>query len=449
MKKVEEWSLGYEILRPLGKLIHNFSYKNIKIKGIENIPKNQAVLIAPNHQNALSDSLAILVHTKMQPVFLGRADMFKNKFAASFLSFFKISPVFRVRDGKETLDKNHEVFDNCVNILKKHKMLCIYPEASHIGMKRMNPHKKAIPRIAFLTAEATNFELNVKILPVGIYYSHYYNFRRNLIVEFGKPLNSSDYYELYKQKGEAKATLTLRNDLFAAIKELVVYVPEKASYDLFDQGFEFYKPQLYQKLGLKNHTSNSVVAEKYLTDKVVTYFENDDSQKEDLVKKAQQYKRLKKRLNLSEKELALGPIGFFGFLVNILLSLLLLPLSVYGTVANGWLFYLTRYPYRKKVKDTHFFSTISFGLSFFLFPAWFIAQFFILLVIFNSWYIALLLLAFSMPSGIIAWEMLQLILRSFHRLNYNKLKRKQNKHLLQLLGLRTELAAFFKKTIEL
>lgn len=448
MKNIEDWSLLYELLRPLGRFVHGFAHKKIVTIGKENIPKNEPVILAPNHQNALSDSLSILLTTKLHPVFLGRADMFKKKWAAAILTFFKISPVFRIRDGKETLDKNQEVYDNCVRILKRNKMICIYPEAAHNGMKSMLPHKKAIPRIAFMAAESTNFEIDVKVVPVGLYYSHYFNFRRELCVHFGKPISSKDYYQLYKEQGEPKATLTFKNDLFSAIKELIVYVPDRSSYDIYAAAFETSSKLAFDKLGLEEKTRNRVEAEQFIADKIHSDLEEKTELKEELLKKAQTYKRLKSKLELTGTQLKKGEISLGSAFINYLAALILLPLGLYSTIANGWLFYLTRYSYRKKIKDQHFYSTLSFGSSFILFPIWYIIQFFILLAIFKNALIVLGILIFSFASNLIAWQVWRLFKDTSSRLKMTKLKKSGNKQYKQLMAIRSELISYFEKTIK-
>ena len=443
MRKVEDWSLGYAILQPLGKIIYRFSHRHFTVCGLENVPRNEPVMLAPNHQNALLDSLAIVLSSIFQPVFLGRADIFKKKLAAKILSFFKISPVYRIRDGKDSLDKNQDVFDTSVRILTNKKMLCIYPEAAHIGMKSMMPHKKAIPRIVFIAAEKSNYELDIKIVPVGINYSHYYNFRRNVTVRYGKPISSKAYYSILKEEGEAKAANVLRNDLFEAIRELVVHVEDKPAYELYDLAFEMAKPMVYHEQGIKHSYKHFDEAEQLITAKIHSALESKPDEKEQLVEKAKLYKKLKSQLGFSEAELQKGRVGFFESLKIFLILLVLIPFGIYGAIANGWLYYLTRYPYRKKLKDKQFYSTFSFGLSFFLFPIWTIIHFFILLLLLKSWIFALLLVAFSYPSGILAWELGQLVLRIYHRFGYNRLAKGGHKAFDQLLNLRSELILFF------
>ena len=447
MKNVEDWSLAYEILRPIGWIIHRASHKHFNVYGLENVPRNEAVIFAPNHQNALSDSLAIVLSSNFQPVFLGRADIFKKKLAARFLTFFKISPVYRIRDGKESLDKNQDVFDNSVRILASRKMLCIYPEAAHVGMKSMLVHKKAIPRIVFIAAGQSNYELDIKIVPVGINYSHYYCFRRNLTVRFGEPISTKNYYQILKEEGEPKATNILRNDLLNAIRTLVVNVDDKPAYDLYEQAFEMARPLACEKIGLKCSEKYFSEAEQLITGEISDSLKDKPDEKVKLVEDSKQYKELKEKLGFSEHVLNKGQIGFWEGLKILFVFLGLLPFALYGTLANGWLFYLTRYPYRKKLKDKQFFSTFSFGLSFFLFPLWTLLHFIILLILFKNIVLALLLVLLSYPSGILAWEIGQLILRTFERLRYAKLKNIKNESFGRLLTLRAELNTFFNKIL--
>lgn len=447
MSKIEDWSLAYDLLRPLGHLVHRLAYRHLIVIGKENIPKNKPLIFAPNHQNALSDALSVITTSGKQAVYLGRADMFKNKLASKALAFFKINPVYRIRDGIETLDRNQQVFDECVRILKKKKTICIYPEAAHIGMKSMLPHKKAIPRITMLTAERTNFEIDVIVVPVGIYYSHYYNYKRDLVVRYGEPISSKSYYAMYKEHGEARAIQAFRKDIHDAICKLIVQVDDRKSYDLYDQGFDMVRSEIFEKSGYKNHPRYAVEAEQFFTKKLKEYFEKDDSNKDSLVKSAQRYKKLKERFKLSEEVLEKGQIGVFGILKNLIVFLLLLPFGLYAAVANGWLFYLTHYPHLKLVKDRHFYSTISFGLSFFIFPFWYIAQYFILNAFIHSWWISLSVLAFSIPSGIVAWYMGQLSLNTYKRLQIGRHKRQKTKTFQQLMSLRQELKDFYINSI--
>ena len=126
--KVEKKTLGYTLLKMYAKFIHDFFYyKKVTYIGVENIPKDKPVLIAPNHQNALMDALAIIFAQDSQPVFLARSDIFKNPRTAKMLFAIKILPVYRMRDGKEKLKLNEIIYNKTIQVLEHNKRVVIFP----------------------------------------------------------------------------------------------------------------------------------------------------------------------------------------------------------------------------------------------------------------------------------------------------------------------------------
>lgn len=447
MKKLEKWSWGYAICKSYFYLFFRVLYRNYSVRGLENIPKNKPLIFASNHQNALMDPLAILFAMPGQPVFLARADIFKNKFIASILYFYKLMPVFRIRDGKESLANNQETFDESITVLTSNKKLCLFPEAAHNGMKSMLPHKKAIPRIAFMVGEKTNFEIDLSVVPVGIYYSHYYNFRSDLVVQFGKPIAMKEYFDLYRTEGEIKATQALKDDLYDKISEICVNVPDQNDYPIYEQGFEMYREKVCKKLNLPLKPVNIVKAEQAIVQKLKRYLDNHLPEKEELLKSALRYKQLKTKLNLTENSISKKEIKWVNIILSLLLFLILLPFSLFGGIIHGWLFYLSNIATRKMAKDPQFYSSLAVGFDIVTFTLWAIILLVLLAVTLKSWLLSLVLVVVSLPCGIIAWEMLQLISRMFNRIKFANLKKAGDKNLKQILETRNYLNEKFSEAL--
>ena len=180
------------------------------------------------------DALAVLFTHKGQPVFLARADIFKKKMIASILYFLKILPVYRIRDGFSSLKGNDEIFLKTIDVLKNKNGLVILPEGDHAGFRRLRQLKKGICRVAFQSDEATGFNLKIKIIPVGIEYSHYTRFRQVLTVAYGKPIEVSEYLELYKESPE-RALNELRTRLSDEMKNNMVHIDSEEDYEAIDE----------------------------------------------------------------------------------------------------------------------------------------------------------------------------------------------------------------------
>ena len=175
-------------------------YRNFYIINEENIPpKGEATIVIANHQNGLMDALAIL-HTLgrdgRQPVFIARGDIFKNPFLARIFRFLKIMPTFRSRDGdRSDVRSNLALYERAARVLKNGGTVVIFPEATHQHGHYMNTFKKGFCRIAFAAEELNDFHLGVKVLPLNIHYSNYFDFQSDLMVTAGPAFTYEEFFD--------------------------------------------------------------------------------------------------------------------------------------------------------------------------------------------------------------------------------------------------------------
>jgi len=230
-RKIQDFDFVYSLAKPYVNIFFCQYYSNIAIEGLQNIPRNKRVILAPNHQNALMDALAVLMTQKGQPVFLARADIFKNKRVAWILEGLNILPVYRMRDGREELGKNNEIFEKAIDVLRDKVTLCLMPEGLQSFKRTLLPLVKGMFRIAFSAQE--EFEPNeVVIVPVGIEYDDYIHAGGNLSIRFGKPVSMMDYMTIYREN-QAVAINRLRQDISDRISALIQNIQSKSYYDDF------------------------------------------------------------------------------------------------------------------------------------------------------------------------------------------------------------------------
>ena len=70
MKKIYEDDRRYSCRRPIVDAYIRGSFKKIRYDGLENIPKDGSVILAPNHCDALMDPLAVLAMNRDKKVFV-------------------------------------------------------------------------------------------------------------------------------------------------------------------------------------------------------------------------------------------------------------------------------------------------------------------------------------------------------------------------------------------
>ncbi len=204
-----------------------FTHKKIKVYGKENIPKKGPLLFIGNHQNALLDAILIPTTTDRNIHFLTRASAFKNKLADKILRSLNMIPVYRIRDGINSVEKNIAVFEQCFEILKKEKAIQIFAEGEHHKYRHIIPLKKGFARIILGTLQKYP-DLNIQIIPVGINYDSHLNFPSSVSIYYGKPIQANAYINVDNPDLKFK---TILNKVASELKELTTHIDNLEKHD--------------------------------------------------------------------------------------------------------------------------------------------------------------------------------------------------------------------------
>ncbi len=370
------WSRGYENLRYYVRFAFWLTHKRIVVSGLENIPKGKPIIFAANHQNALMDPLALVCTNPLQTVWLTRADIFKIKAIQSFLKFMKMIPIYRIRDGKENLSNNEEIFNYVTHTLENYESVALFPEAAHSGKRQMLPHKKAIPRIAFETEEKNDFSINLQLVPVGVFYDHYWKFNRTLIVQYGEPFEIDAYKQRFVENPQ-NAMLTLRDEIHAKLTPLVMQINSTEHYADYENirmiaGKEFAKKAIFSK----DPVLQEFKAEQDLIAKIEQIETAHPDGFEQILKKTNDYVRELERGGVTDDQavkasadpvllLALQCVG----------ALICLPVFFFGLLFNAIPYFVPRLFFTRKLKDKAFVSSFNFALGLVLFPLFYLIEF--------------------------------------------------------------------------
>jgi len=437
---MEKTSQVYNYIRILIRYAFWLSYKRIVVLGKENIPKDKPIIFTANHQNALMDDLAIVLTNHTQPVWLGRADLFKAKFARPFLKFFRVLPVYRIRDGKENLSKNDEIFERAIRILEHKQVIGLFPEASHSGRRQMLEHKKAAPRIAFLAEEKNNFELGLQIVPIGIYFSHYWKFNRSLIVNYGSPIDV-DQYKLLFHENEHKATMALRQEILERIKTLTININSPKYYLEYERMREMAGKQYAgAKKFSKNYFLDRFFSDKELVENLERFESQDQETFTNLLEEVNEYYKLLDESHLLTNNVKpIEATNTFMLFVKMAIGILLSPLFFAGFAANGLLFLLPRLIIEKKVKDFIFRSTFNLVIGLIWFPLTHLILAIIIGSIFHSFLLGLFLFLSLPLFGKATYQLFESYCRTYRCLHYQWLWYTHGLKTKQLLHKKTEL----------
>ena len=247
-------SLWYLMVKFYVRTGFAFYFKQVKVEGLENVPRNQAVLFVANHQNALIDPLLIGAFIPRQLHFLTRADVFYKPFVRALLSTVNMLPIYRIRDGRESLYKNEEVFQKCYRILNRKGTVLIFPEGNHNIQRRVRVLSKGFTRIVFGALQNYG-DHEIMVVPIGINYSNARRYASSVRLIVGEPIRANDFH-IARPEGEASnnngASSALKNTVRESLKKLVTHIEDPDHHDYLESCFreeEFLDPvRVNQKL---------------------------------------------------------------------------------------------------------------------------------------------------------------------------------------------------------
>lgn len=431
-ENIEKYSAGYALLKTVAGFWHNnVFYRKVIILGRENINQVDHVIFAPNHQNALMDALAVLFTNKNQNVFLARADIFKRKSIAAILYFLKILPVYRIRDGFSSLKGNDEIFTKTIDVLKNKNGLVILPEGDHAGFRRLRQLKKGICRVAFQSDEATGFTLKIKIIPVALDFSNYSRFRQVLTVEYGKPIEVSEYFDLYMASPE-RALNELRSRLSDEMKGIMIHIEEE-DYEAIDElrsmvngrfSDDIRNPKLFRDRALVNKMKGLKASDPSLYSKICSLSL--------LVKNKAKELNTDYRL-LEKKKHPLGWLiaGMIGIIITF-------PLFIYGNIFNLTFLEIPNLQIRK-IKDPQFHSSIRYAISLILAFVFLPLYLILSLLIFSPIWLGFLIFLTLPMSGLFAWNYFLQFRRIKGGFRIRKMIKEEDKEFILLRQNHTEL----------
>ena len=410
-RKVQDYDPLYSFLRHYVDFALKLSYRTIKYVGRERLPKDGAIIFAPNHTNALMDAMVILAMDHRPKVFVARADIFRNPRIAKILKFLKIMPIMRMRDGIDEVRKNNETIEKAVDVLRDKVPFCIFPEGTHQAKYSTLPLSKGIFRIAFQAQELMP-DMPLYIVPVGLRYGNFFRFRSTVRVQIGEPINVGKFIRENSTLTPAEQMNSLKDMLDERMKQSIFYIPNDENYDAVyeicaavvkSQVREFRGDEKLRKLrGLDAHFAANNMTVKHLQELEQTKPEL-HAELMALGHRASQLRR-SRLISLSSVSVK---HNIFSRIVRILIFILLLPYWLPASLLTLPISIVCQLLF-KKMKDYAFRNSVRYVINLVMWP--------VLMIIYSviayallPWKWALVVTLAALPAPIVAQEVYRLL----------------------------------------
>ncbi len=392
-KNIFKKSFAYTLLKNYVDVCFKLFYK-VSYINKEKTPSKGKLIFAPNHQNALMDALAVLFSFTWQPVFLARSDIFANKTAARILSFLKILPVYRIRDGYDQLANNKDVFEQIFRVFDHDTPITILPEGNHDDRKLLRPLKKGIARMAFSYRHQKEEKQEIQIIPVGLNYSRHHHPGSNLHIRYGDPINISEFDEPYLEN-QAKGYNSFLSTLSERLKENILHISKTDHYNTISDLLDISKALLTAR----GYSQEMIFTfQKKIIDKIETNAEEKPQKTETLNQLNNELQAKLKQEKLTNYDFSQWDKSDSTLLNSVKMGLLALlsPLYLYAMVNNVIPGLIVK-RISRLFKDPQFISTITFVATIVIYPLVQLLQSLLVGLVFQSFFVALIYAATLLP----------------------------------------------------
>lgn len=164
-------------------------FRRIETVNADVVPKGTGVIFVMNHPNGLIDPALVFVALPRKISFLAKSTLFRMPVISFLLKTVEALPLYRRIDAGEDLSKNQRTFELCRELLQNGGSIALFPEGVSHNSPKLLPAKSGAARIALgaVSVAENSKPLDLRIVPVGLFYTSKTTFRSEALLHFGEP----------------------------------------------------------------------------------------------------------------------------------------------------------------------------------------------------------------------------------------------------------------------
>jgi len=234
----------YAAFRFLFRITNRFYFRRLQVKGLENIPREGPVMLVANHPSAFMDPMVIGTVTKRPLFFIAKGILFENKISAFLLRHLNLIPIYRNHETPDKTHLNKDTFNQCYQHFQRNGCLLIFPEGISITERKLRKIQSGAARIALGAEASLGFQMNLKIIPIGMNYSNAHRFQSDLLINIGPAISVAEFKTAY-EADSFKAAHALTENIRLALDAQLVAIQDEEDERLVEEIEGLYQTQLF------------------------------------------------------------------------------------------------------------------------------------------------------------------------------------------------------------
>lgn len=174
------------IVRAIRLMVAVF-YRRVETVGLENVPREGAVLLVANHFNSLVDPMLVLATLDRPVVFVAKSTLWKVPVLRTLMDALGVVPIVRKVDVEKEGerggdDRNEASFERLAAVLRGGGAVLIFPEGRSHSEPALSAIRTGAARVLLRAG------VPVTVVPVGMWFVRKEVFRSDVLMTYGAPL---------------------------------------------------------------------------------------------------------------------------------------------------------------------------------------------------------------------------------------------------------------------
>ena len=345
-------------------------FRRIEVTGSENISADRPTIFVVNHPNALIDPAFLLCFAPRRISFIAKAPLFRMPVIGYLVRALDCLPAYRKQDTGEDVSRNLETFAAARKLLKRGVAIGIFPEGVSHNEPRLKPLKTGVARIAIAAAAAPD-NLEVHIVPAGLFYTEKTTFRSAALLHFAEPIVVSQTALEPDGTPPRAAVRELSNQIEIALREVMLHVEQEEALGLVDRAEKIFSAAEVGNADEEQRLARSLELRQKFVAGYSFYREHAPRRIDTIEARIARFESELKVARLDPDDLSLPPSAaetIVRLMTQIGLCLLLIPIAIVGTAVHYPAYRLAGYLSRRLGRELDVLSTFKIISAMLLFP---------------------------------------------------------------------------------
>ena len=367
----------YKITKTFIRLGLRIFFQEIQVRNKEQIPTNDPFIITSNHPNDKLDALIIGRTVPRKINFLAAGFLFQFKLLSWIMRSTGTIPIYRKDETADAGERNIDSYRACFEVLVNNGAIGIFPEGlTHLD-RQVKKVKTGTARIAFEAEIRKNWQLGLKIVPVGLNFYNPTKIRGKIFVNIGKPIAVNKFKEQYDQDSE-KSIYELTELIHKKIQNHIIHMDSENPQQLLGDLEHIYKGHLFKQLSKQDDSINEFILSKKLAEAVQYYYKHEPAKIAEVWGKIENYKRKLKVMGVGDtmvREYHHRGVVWRG-LGALFITIIGIPVALYGWINSFPAIMLTLFLSHRKANKLTKIALTKFTSGLIVFPLIYILQIF-------------------------------------------------------------------------